>query len=316
MTSQRYELRRESTLWVPKGDRSDFWAERVKENQGRIGLSFDFGDHRDFNGRTCVQESGDDVLIEFASTMINYRRTKQHVRSDDDRSGRLLIVREGRMALRQNDDVTVLDPGEVGLYSMGRDMDVAHDDTARAVVLNIPDRDPIATMLTDQPPLKLDAHRPLLGTAVGVVKSLVEHRETMTGNDFTQINAYLRQILASSLDDLQGSELSRLERLAQEVMVYIEVNSDDPTVTPDSIAMHFCCSLSQLHKALRTVRTTPARMLRETRLKRARRRLEIGTGTVTQIAFGSGFGSASAFRENFRRRYGQYPGEWRMTAGH
>ena len=316
MTGQRYELRRESTLEIPRGDRTDYWAERVHENQGRIGLDFDFGDTSDFNGRTWVQESGDDVLVEFASTMINYRRTKAHIRSDDDRSGRLLIVREGRMALRQNDNVTVLDPGEVGLYSMGREMDLAHDGAARAVVLSIPDNDPIASMLTDQPLLKLDPHRPMLGTAVGMVKSLVEHREAMTGNDFTQINAHLRQILARSLDNRQAPELSRLEQLAQDVLTYIEVNSDDPTVTPDSIAAHFYCSLSQLHKALRTARTTPARMLLDTRLKRAKRRLEIGTGTVSQIAFGSGFGSVSTFRDNFRKQYGLYPSEWRMKTVH
>ncbi|WP_280449675.1 AraC family transcriptional regulator [Nocardia brasiliensis] len=315
MTSEGYELRHESTLWVPMGDRSDFWAERVRRNQGRIGLSFDFGDHRNFNGQTWVQESGDDVTIEFASTEINYRRTKQHIRGDDDRSGRLLVVREGHMALRQNDDVAVLAPGEVALYSMAREMDVAHDDPAKAVVLNIPDSDPIASMLADQPPLKLDAHRPLVDTAVGMVKSLVAHREALTGDNFTQINTYLRQILASSFDDPMGLELSSLERLARDVLAYIEVNSDNPAVTPDSIATHFSCSLSQLHKALRTVETTPAGRLRETRLKRAKRRLEIGTGTVTQIAFDSGFGSASTFRENFRSQYGQYPGEWRTKSG-
>jgi AraC-like DNA-binding protein len=313
VTGQRYELRRESTLEIPKGDRSDYWAERVQENQGRIGLAFDFGDPRDFNGQTWVQQSGHDALIEFASNRINYRRTRAHIRSDDDRSGRLLIVCEGRMALTQNDDTVVLNPGEVGLYSTGREMSLAHDNDARALVLNIPESDPIASMLTEQTPLGLDPQRPMLGTAVAMVKSLVDHRETMTADDFTRINVHLRQVLAGALDDRQAPELSTLERLAQDVVTYIHLNSDDPTVTPDSIAAHFCCSLSQLHKALRTVRTTPARMLLDTRLERAKRRLQISTDTVTQVAFDSGFSAVSTFRDNFRSHNEQYPSEWRKN---
>ncbi len=314
VTGDRYELRQESTLEIPRGDRTDYWAARVQENQGSVGLGFDFGDPCDFNGETRVQQSGHDVLIEFASTMISYRRTRQHIRSDDDCSGRLLIVREGRMTLTQNDDTAVLNPGEVGLFSMGRELGIAHENAARALLLSIPESTPIASMLTDRtPPLRLDPQQPMLGTAVGMVKSLIDHRETMTARDFTQINAHLRQILAGSLDDRQASALSTLERLAQEVLTYIQLHSDDPTVTPDSIAAHFCCSLSQLHKALRTARTTPARMLLDTRLDRAKHRLRISTDTVSKIAFDSGFGAVGTFRDNFRHQNEMHPSEWRKT---
>jgi AraC-like DNA-binding protein len=248
--------------------------------------------------------------------MINYRRRGQHIRSDDDRSGRLLIVREGRMALTQGGDTAVLNPGEVGMYSMGREMQLAHDDDTRALILNIPESDPVGSMIIERAPLKLDPRRPMLGTAVGMVRSLVDHRETMTADEFALINAHLRQILARSLDDRQTLEVSRLEQITRDAFTYVQLNSDDPEVTPDSIAAHCCCSLSQLHKALKTVGTTPARMLLDTRLKRAKRRLQMNTDTISQIAFDSGFGAVSTFRDNFRNQFGQYPSQWRKKPTH
>ncbi|MGW0251094.1 helix-turn-helix domain-containing protein [Nocardia goodfellowii] len=311
MSGQNYKLRGESTLQIAKGDRPDFWAERVQENQGRIGLNFDFGDTRSFNGWTQVQECGHDVLIEFGSTMINYRREPQHIRADDDRSGRLLIVREGSMRLTSGKDSAVLQPGEVGMYSMGREMDVAHDAVARAVVLSIPEGDPLASMLTEDAPIKVDRRRPMLAAAVGMVDSLVDHRETMTAQDFTHINAHLRQLVARSFDERQLAELSTLERIARDAFTYIQTNSDDPTLDPDSVAAQCCCSLSQLHKALRTVGTTPAKMLLDTRLQRAQRRLQFSTDSISQIAFASGFGGVNTFRDNFQKHSGMSPSQWR-----
>ncbi len=75
------------------------------------------------------------------------------------------------------------------------------------------------------------------------------------------------------------------------------------------------CSLRQLHKALTTVQTNPAQLLRNTRLERARRRLQdpFNPNSVDHVAFNSGFSSLSAFRESFRTRYGVNPGQLRKN---
>ncbi|OOL28024.1 transcriptional regulator, partial [Rhodococcus rhodochrous] len=68
--------------------------------------------------------------------------------------------------------------------------------------------------------------------------------------------------------------------------------------------------LRQLQLALRTAGTTPAELLRNRRLDRARSRLEDprwSAVAVGDIAFASGFGSLSAFGTAFRARFGTTP---------
>ncbi|MEV0295460.1 helix-turn-helix domain-containing protein [Nocardia sp. NPDC050710] len=313
MADQQYQLENLSTLDVAKPDRLEYWTAHVRINHGHIG--FDFADTHDFVGSTQVQRCGDYQLVEFSSDLVGYRRTARHIRDDDDRSARLIIPLDGRIALTQLDDTVELGSGDVGLVSMGRSMGLAHEDGARAWILSIPEGDPLASALTDSPLLMPDSRRPMLGTVVAMVRAVADHRESMTARDFVRINSNLLDLLGMALDDRQAPDLSGLEALARAARTYVDNHSDDPSVTPDSIAAHMNCSLRQLHKALGVVQTTPALLLRHTRLARARRRLEdpFNRDSIDRIAFGSGFNSLSTFRESFRNRYGIYPAALRKN---
>ncbi|MEV0292918.1 helix-turn-helix domain-containing protein [Nocardia sp. NPDC050710] len=146
-----------------------------------------------------------------------------------------------------------------------------------------------------------------------MTKELATHRDTMSGWEFVRINARLADLLTEALDERRAPYQDRLASIAKDAAAHIERYSDDPALTPAAIADHLGCSRRQLELALRTMNTAPALFLRETRLKRARRRLRdpFTVGTVDAIAFASGFSSLSAFREAFRKRYGVQPGQVR-----
>lgn len=98
--------------------------------------------------------------------------------------------------------------------------------------------------------------------------------------------------------------------MAEAARAYVDERSDDPDLTPASMARELGWSLRQLQLALRTAGTTPAELLRARRLDRARSRLEDprwNAVSVGGIAFASGFGSLSAFGTAFRARFGTTP---------
>jgi AraC-like DNA-binding protein len=301
------------TLDVPNRDRTDRWAEHVRFNQGELGYTFS-GDRRDFIGRTQVQRCGPYQLVEFSSVKVAYHRTRQHVRMDDDRSARLVLPLEKPVMLGRNNDMAELTPGELGLVSMAEPMSLAHADGARALILNIPEAE-IAPALIDHASVALAQCNGPLAAVIGMMKALATHRESLTGREFVAINTRLIELLAMSLDQRQAPHLNRLTALARDAEIFMAQRSDDPRVTVNSIADALGCSRRQLFNALKTLGTTPARLLRNTRLDRARRRLldPSCVRSVNDIAFESGFDSISTFYDAFRKRYGVNPGQLRRN---
>ncbi|MBB5916547.1 AraC-like DNA-binding protein [Nocardia transvalensis] len=318
MSRSDYQPLHASTGEVGEADRIDFWVGHVCGNHGEMG--FEFGDRRGFAGTTRVQRLGDArlgdfQLVEFSSTDIRYARTARHIRRDDDRSARLVIALEGGIGLSQCDDAVWLRPGQMGMVTMGLPMALTHGDFARAWILTVPAED-LPASCRDRPPLALDSERALLGTVAAMTGQLAACRETMSTWEFVQISSRLVELLGMSLDDDRAPAESRYAAIARDARLYVEKYSDDASVTVDSIADHLGCSRRMLEAALRSVRISPARLLRETRLRRARQRLQdrFRADSVSAVAFASGFGSISAFNEAFLREYGVPPGQFRHHA--
>ncbi|MFJ1455329.1 helix-turn-helix domain-containing protein [Nocardia sp. N2S4-5] len=318
MSRSDYQPLHASTAEVSKADRTDFWVGHVRGNHG--ALHFDFGDSRDFVGTTRVQrladaQLGDFQLVEFSSKRIRYARSTRHIRMDDDRSARLVITLAGGIGLSQGEDTVWLRPGQLGMITMGRPMSLAHNDNAHGWILTVPAAE-LPARCRDRPPLALDPKHALLSTVAAMTGQLAAHRETMSTWEFLQISSRLVELLGISLDDQRAPYETRLGAIARDARGYVEKCSDDPGVTAASIAEHLGCSRRMLEVALQSVQTSPARLLRETRLRRARQRLQdpFRADSISAIAFESGFGSMSAFNEAFVREYDLPPGQFRQTA--
>ncbi len=92
---------------------------------------------------------------------------------------------------------------------------------------------------------------------------------------------------------------------------YVREHAADPGLTGTSMAHALGWSLRQIQLALQRAGTTPRDLIREERLRLVRERLQCGDCehlTITDLAFTSGFSSASALSTAFRQRYGVSPG--------
>lgn len=82
------------------------------------------------------------------------------------------------------------------------------------------------------------------------------------------------------------------------------------------IAGHACVSQRTLNRRFHEqIGMTPMAWLTKARMRRAQSLLEVSSMSVEQVASATGFASAAAFRECFRRFVGTSPTAWRKTYG-
>ncbi|MGW5384887.1 helix-turn-helix transcriptional regulator [Nocardia sp. NPDC003963] len=315
MAADGYEVSALSTASADRKERPELWGAHVHEMQGRFTI--DFGNVEDFLGSTEFQRFGDYALVEFASDLIEYRRTARHTAGDDGASARLVTPIQGNITLAQRRDSVELAPGSVGLFRMDvpMAMAMAHASGTRALILTIPDG-VVTRRLTDRAPLLMERQRPLVSMFTSHLSQLAAHRDVLTCREFVQGIEVLFHLLECVLDNGRPDRSADYAHTADRALRYIVRYSDDPALTPAALAAALNCSLSYLHKALETADTTPGRLLRTIRMERARDRLRDPTPrTVEEIAYRSGFRSTSAFRQNFTRHFGMTPGRMRESFG-
>ncbi|MEN8156776.1 MAG: helix-turn-helix domain-containing protein [Bacteroidota bacterium] len=90
----------------------------------------------------------------------------------------------------------------------------------------------------------------------------------------------------------------------------IEANFANENFGVSELAQEMGLSHSSLHRKLKAiVRQSISQFIRETRLKRAMELLKLQAGTVSEVAFGVGFGSTTYFSKCFHDYFGYPPGE-------
>ncbi|MGI1845476.1 helix-turn-helix domain-containing protein [bacterium SGD-2] len=308
-----YEVRFTTTGRVPERDRAEFWTDHVRFNHGTLDYSFPDRDERapaGFVGATHVQRCGGHQLVEFWSDRITYARTARHVRGDDDRSMRLFVPKSGALTVAHGGHALPVPVGRAALVSMARPFELVHGAHARAWVLTVPEGCLPDRAVADGPSV-LDLRRGVGAVAGTMTRTLARERTSLSGPAFVAISARVIELVSLALADTHGPlRPGGLQAVAEAARAYVDERSDDPDLTPASMARELGWSLRQLQLALRTAGTTPAELLRARRLDRARSRLEDprwNAVSVGGIAFASGFGSLSAFGTAFRARFGTTP---------
>lgn len=318
VSSPDYEVFEFSTRdTTGRDDRRDYWSVHVQENHGLMG--FDFAGARGFDGFTVVQRSrgvGHNYqLVEFGSRRIRYRRTARHARADGDRSARLVLPLKGAIGLSQGRNTVSVPPGDVGVVRMDAPMGLAHDDGARALILSIPAGE-VTRHLCGTAPLLLDKQRPLVSMLAASTRQLSAFAATMSAYEYIKGSEAVYSLLGSVLNQNSTGRRGDLTDTALRAEFLIRNHSDDPRMSPGVLANRLQCSLRHLHRALKTVLgTTPAALLRTTRVERAHARLrDPFFVTIDQVWSASGFQSASAFRAAFTEHYGVPPSRARNEA--
>jgi len=102
------------------------------------------------------------------------------------------------------------------------------------------------------------------------------------------------------------------QKYIERLTAIVEENFTNNRFGVAELAREMGMSHSTLHRKLRAIaKQSVSQFIRETRLKRAMKLLQLEAGTIAEIAFGVGFSSASYFSKCFHDYYGYPPGDVR-----
>lgn len=96
----------------------------------------------------------------------------------------------------------------------------------------------------------------------------------------------------------------------QRLMRNVEDNLGDESFGVERLSQHMAMGRRQLHRKIKAITgKTPTEFIRIVRLQRARQFLENKEGTVSEIAYRTGFSSLSYFSKTFKEQFGVLPSE-------
>ncbi|MEV8593377.1 helix-turn-helix domain-containing protein [Streptomyces sp. NPDC052013] len=317
MPAGRYVVESQTTKQVDPGRRADFWSEHIASYQSRMDYRYARTDN--FRGETHLQRTATYQLVTFRSDQIEYTRTAQQVRQDPDENYRLLLPVSGRIALRQNGQEAGLAPGTAVLVTFGAPFRCLQASGTHAFILTIPARE-IDSPLNRTSPLGLglDLTKGLGRVVRSMLTDLHEQRHALTDPQFDAVSDRIVELLCmlASGDDRPDAS-GHLPQVEAMVRRYARDHAADPDLTGAGMARALGWSLRQVQLALQRAGTTPRELIREERLRLVRDRLlcaDCAHMTITDLAYASGFSSASAMSTAFRSRYGVSPREMRHRA--
>lgn len=307
---------------LPPDDRVDLWQGYVGVNQSMSpALS---GSRKEFRAKTWSQralakkENDPDQLqlVEFVTNAMFYERSDTFASTEGDNSARLLIPFTGQIDLLQSGHAATIGTGQMGLLRWDQGMTMSHDDGYRGYLVNIPPY-ALPPVRETRGPLGLRPQNAILKTVRLLADTLTAERLTLTETEFITISRALIDLVAGSLDHRQAPQLDVYARLTADAHRRIQLYSDDPRLTVQTLADSLGCSRRQLEIAMKTVTgKTPGDELRETRLQRAYDRLADpkNTQAIVDVATSSGYNSLSWFRVAFAARFDIQPGELKLQA--
>jgi signal transduction histidine kinase/DNA-binding response OmpR family regulator len=137
---------------------------------------------------------------------------------------------------------------------------------------------------------------------VARVRNLVASRRKLWEKYHRQVTLGPSDIPVTSAD----------ERFLKRFTECIELHIADSAYDTEALAHDLCMSRMQLHRKLHALTGHSTHdLMRQYRLRRAARLLREQTGSVSEVAFESGFNSLSHFARAFREEFGVLPSEYR-----
>lgn len=305
---------------VPAAERYDFWTQSLIR-----GLAVDAPDElqtRDFNALALSLATPTGEMHLERADGFSGRRTRAHIRGDDNDETALLYMVEGRVRADYEDDSgLVVEAGEFLLLDTARPLSLAFDGRHSFIQIDLP-RARLAPILGTRfpaPSLVTEALRhsrlsPLLRAQLMQFCSQVPRMspgEQLTylqaSEDFAiaMLEGALAQQWTPGLAGGQASLLTAARR-------YIDARVADPALSAERVAAALGCSRATLYRAFEACGQAVGEWIRETRLSRARSLLERRPAISTaRVAAYTGFASARHFHRAFKARFGMTPGEFR-----
>ena len=272
-----------------------------------------------FDAEIRVGRMGDmgitDVTLGFG---LSGRRTKRQIGSIGDAFYGVILMLEGGQCLEQGGNEIDLNPGDISVWDASRPASFRSNGPVRQVSVLIP-REKLklyASGIDD-----VCARRICSRSGLGLL--LASHLRALTqvlqvADDETLAGASqatLDMVGAALRPERAGDFKSTLHQTMQgRIRDYILDHLRDPSLSPGKIADAFRITPRYLHKLFEGTGFTVSEWMLNRRLAACRSALEdpaLGHLTVTEIAFGWGFGNAAYFSRAYRRHFNMSPSETR-----
>lgn len=245
-------------------------------------------------------------------------RTRSDALRDDMDDFKLLLQVSGRSTLHQNENVTDIGAGDLGIVDITRPVHVSIGGAGRVIGLHLP-RQPLVAHLGFEPqgglawksedalPARLLMR--LVGDAIA---------DGDVAPDATQ--DFVRAAIFNLVGALFGTtnipqHLSQGDKLVLRLCRIIRHNFSDPDVGPADIAAEAGISVRYLQKLFAMRGTTYGIFLKSLRLEHAAsllgRRAKTGSRQpLAEIAWACGYRDYAHFARDFRLRFGHAPGSF------
>lgn len=297
-----------STDSVRPHDGLSFWREAVCEAVLNVAPQ---APGEAFRASLSGQAFGPLRFASFSSTGHFIVREKSHVNRASDDHYLVSLQQRGRSGLEQGDDDPCwLAPGEIGIVDGTRPFRVSFPGAVSRLLAVVPRQrvEARAPWLRAGRACKIAASSPYVALARGHLVELASgdiaprQAELLTDN--------LCNLLALATAPQAADEFLPTGTQTEAIMAYCHARLGDADLTPRAVAAHFGISLRTLHLRFEETGSSFGRWLLESRLQACRHALSDPAQhgrTISDIAYGTGFGDLSHFSKAFRARFGETP---------
>lgn len=292
-------------------DDTDHWARSVADTFISLAVR---PARTPFHGDLDVAALGDGLTVTRVShSPVTISRTREGVRSEPNDDILILTPRHGSLVVTQGQHRQIVEVGMASVHVAEEPYDLEFATPGDVLVLQAPRSLAPARLLTYAVRTAVVARpRPLVGLFRGFLEEAHDAVDDLSsieaGTARETVASLMMGVLASGIGETVGMTDEALRMRAQ---AYIAAHLADPDLRPAQVARRLHVSLRTLHAAFHAGDTSPARLIRETRLRRAHALLHeprLQPVTVSDIAAMVGLEETTLYR-GYRALFGQSPRE-------
>lgn len=305
-----------STEFTPPNKQREYWRHVINETY--LPLSFEMQNKDRFNGKIESWQLGHLSISNFEADAIRYRRERHHVCEKYSDYYLATIPKVSSMLFCQNGKRVECSPGLFTLQGSTTPYSLQHDDHIATTVVKIPGEmlrarisvpdDYCATRLvcsSSAGALFVDFISSLLQQA----QTLPQEHEIALGNQLVNL---LVMVLEASEGDTPQADSAAQDAHLRRVYHYINMNLQDPGLSPQQISDHCAVSLRYLHQLFNTTGWTVSKWILERRLQECFNMLTDPNArviTIANLAYQWGFSDPAHFSRCFKTRFSITPGD-------
>lgn len=310
-----------TTDGLPLDHRVEYWRDLVGRFFARIDLNCRPDDT--FRRKTTVWEMGALRFTTYGADGGTAHRRRCHIALDGEETFCLLLVRNGRLHLRQLGRESVVQAGHLCLLDANEPYDFQQPEHLDMLTLRIPG-DMLRLRLgepADYCPTSVSTAHGTGRIASDLLHAILREGVSLTQAEATHLAEHVSDIVALSLLAGDGggasSESASRRALYHRMTQHVASRLGEPDLSPQDVAVGTGVSVRYLHRVFQDTGQSFSEYLRTQRLARSLEQLRnplLRHRPVTGIAYDNGFTSATHFTTAFRRRYGTTPTEARRAA--